>query len=415
MKKILWVTNVLIGHHREMMGLDNRITGGTWMHAAYVASIENKNYQLHIVTIENVPEMQIGHKDGNSFYILPGNAINQYDIKSEKNKREWQAVCEMVNPDLVVIWGTETRFAYLAMTVMQHIPMLIYMQGVMRSIVDHYYDGVPFNYRYRTIRDFADCINKQSRINTYKKQVELEERMLKMATAVIVENDWCEDVCRGINKRLMVFRNKLPIGEVFYNKRWSEDKMIPHTIFTNAGGYPIKGHHVLLKALAIVKHTYPDFKCFIPGIRLETFNSFKRKSGYYTYLSNLIKKGGLEGNVQYVGSLSSEQMVDYLLKCNVYVMPSIVENHSSSLIESMVVGAPSVSSLVGGVADIVIHGRNGLLYNSLDAISLAGIINRLFEDNQLAKSLSSNCTAFRITRSNDFGKELISIYNSFFN
>ena len=405
LKNVLWITNVLIGHHREMVGLDNKVKGATWLHAAYAATLNNQDYKLHIATIDDVPRMLTGEKDGNCFYILPGNDSGNYDINSSNRIKDWQTLKEIVKPDLVVVWGTETRFAYLAMKVMKDIPKLIYMQGVIRCIADHYYEGIPNEFRFKSLRDYADRINKKSQINVFKQQIHFEEEMLKMATAVIVENDWCEDVCRGINPDLRVFRNKLPISEAFFSKRWSINKMEPHTIFTNAGGYAIKGHHILFKALAIVKSVCPDVKCYVPGVKLDVYDTFIRRSSYIMYLNYLIKEYHLENNIEYVGGLTSEQMVEYLTKSNMYVMPSVVENHSSSLIESMVVGTPSVSSLVGGVANLISHGYNGFLYNSLDANSLAGLILRVF-DKSIASFLSDNCKDFRFSRMNDFGKEL---------
>ena len=151
-------------------------------------------------------------------------------------------------------------------------------------------------------------------------------------------------------------------------------------------------------------------KCFLPGYTLQTFMPFRRKTGYMKYLESLIYDNGLQDNVVYTGSLTSEQMVDYLVKSHIYVMPSIMENHSSSLIEAMVAGAPCVSSLVGGTASLVQHKRNGILYNSLDYKSLAGNIIRLFEDDELAMTVGHNALDMREDRKQDFGAEMNAIY-----
>ena len=123
-------------------------------------------------------------------------------------------------------------------------------------------------------------------------------------------------------------------------------------------------------------------------------------------LNDLIDQYDLPGNIIYTGSLSSEEMVDHLATCNVYVMPSVMENHSSSLIEAMMVGAPSVGSLVGGTASLVRHRENALLYNSLDTRSLAGNIIRVFEDDVLAERLSEHALKIREERASDFGEEI---------
>lgn len=411
--KILWITNILFAHHKTMMGLDaSQVTGGTWLNAAYEASLAEPSLELHIATIGDVPSTRSAKKLGNTFYILPGISSRDYDISSPANLEAWKNLIERVKPDAAIVWGTETRFAYVAMKALKDVPTAIYMQGVIGSICEHYYEGVPEKYKMRTLRDLIDKHNSKSQYNMFMSQRVLENEMFKMADAVIVENDWCEDMCRNINPALKVFRNMLPIREGFYAKKWDSAKIEKHSIFTNAGGYPIKGHHILFKALAIVKKRFPDFKCYIPGEKLSTFDSIKRRTGYMMYLSKLIKDNGLQDNIVYTGRVSSEGMADLIARCNIYVMPSIVENHSSSLIEAMIVGAPSISSLVGGTASLIVHKENGILYNSLDAESLAGNIIRLFDDDELTESIAKNSLEIRLARKQDFGKEMNKVYSS---
>ena len=78
------------------------------------------------------------------------------------------------------------------------------------------------------------------------------------------------------------------------------------------------------------------------------------------------------------------EMATYMSKCNVFAMPSAIENHSSTLIEAMMVGAPCVTSYVGGVADYLRHGENGFMYRFDEPETLAGYVMRLFEDTELA-------------------------------
>lgn len=408
--KVLWITNILFSHHREMMGLNDTIAGGSWLYAAYQGSLNDSNIELHIITSADVDKVKKSCKDGNTFYILPGGGARTMDINSAKNLKNVESLIASIKPDVAVLWGTESHLAYLFAKSLKAIPTVVYMQGVIKSIYDHYYDGMPLKYHYATVRDIFDSINPHSSINEFKKQAALERVILESSDAVIVENDWCEDICRSINPRLRIFRNKLPIRDLFFQNRWSIDKMKPYSIFTNAGGYPIKGHHVLLKALSIVKKQYPDFICYIPGERLSTFKSIKRRTGYSKMLEDLIMKGNLQDNIIYTGFLSSDEMVEHLCTCNAYVMPSVMENHSSSLIEAMIVGAPCISSLVGGVADIAVHGENALIYNSTDSENLAGCIIRLFNNPELAVKLGAAAELTKESRKQNFGEEMNHIY-----
>lgn len=406
------MTNIMFEHHRTMMGLDpSAVVGGAWLNAAYSASTGLDNLQLHIATVADIPQRKEGYRDGHSFYILPGGGHRNYDVNLNSNIREWEILRQEIQPDVVIIWGTETSFAYLAAKTMRGIPMAIYMQGVMSSISSHFYEGLPHRYQHRTLRDFLDLCNPGSEFYHYSRQSFLESEMLSFADAVIVENDWCEDICRIVNPSLRVFRNKLPIRHLFYNGFWTLEKMKPKTIFTNAGGYPIKGHHILFLALAIVKKQVPDFVCYIPGPKLDLFDNTKRRTGFSVFLNRIIKDGDLNNNIVYTGPLTSEEMVKFIESCNVYVMPSMVENHSSSLIEAMIVGAPCISSLVGGTASLINHNQNGILYNSLDYNSLAGYILRVLNDDEFANKLGKNAFKIRRERECSFGDEMLNIYS----
>ena len=409
--KILWITNILFDHHRSMVGLDPTIvTGGSWLNAAYNASLNNTEIQLHIATSGINKELLQSEKEGNVFYLVPGGYNNGYDIHSDVNYRSWRHLRELVQPDVVVVWGTESRFSYVAMKAMHGLPIVIYMQGVIQSVYEHYFDGVPQKYKCSTLRDIVDKLNPKSAYNNFRNQVPIENEMLRMATGVIVENDWCEDMCKSVNSKLIVFRNNLPIRQVFRSREWALDKIERNSIFTNAGGYPIKGHHILFEAIAIVKEVYPNVKCYVPGEKLSAYDGIKRQTGYAKMLNQLIKRHNLHDNIIYTGRLTSEQMVEHISRCNVYAMPSMMENHSSSLIEAMMVGAPSIGSLVGGIASLVKHRENALLYNSLDSRSLAGNIIRVFQDDALAMKLSQNALNIRHERLDDFGNEMNHIY-----
>ncbi len=410
--KILWVTNVPFAHHNEMLGRSNgAVSGGSWLYAAYDAVKDNANIELHVVTSYFVKTYKKQQYGNSYFHILPGGNIKSYNPESYTNRLLCEQFKKIISPDLVVIWGTESKLGYLMSEVFRDKPIVVYMQGVIQSIYQRYYDGVPASCRYKTLRDFIDLFNKQEQYKNFKAQTKLECGILLNAKAAIVENDWCEDQCKMINLNLLFYRNNLPIRKDYFKYDWRLENIERHTIFVNAGGYPIKGHHILFQALAIVKKIYPDVKVRIPGANyISMYNSIKYKTGYFKWLMQIINKNNLLDNIEFVGILAPIEMAESIQRCNVYVMPSICENHSSSLIEAMIVGAPCVSSLVGGVGTLIDNKKNGIIYDSVDYVALAGNIVRVFSDDKLASNLSDNAKMIRPYRDGDFGKEMNQIY-----
>jgi glycogen synthase len=59
------------------------------------------------------------------------------------------------------------------------------------------------------------------------------------------------------------------------------------------------------------------------------------------------------------------------------------------VVEALAAGTPVISTDVGGVAEVVRDGENGLLVPSGDADALAGAIRRYFADDSLRERLRS--------------------------
>jgi glycosyltransferase involved in cell wall biosynthesis len=72
------------------------------------------------------------------------------------------------------------------------------------------------------------------------------------------------------------------------------------------------------------------------------------------------------------------------------------------LLEAMALGKPVVTTPVGGVAELVEHGRNGLLVPPEDPVALAAALRRLCDDPGAARSMGQE--GMRDTRAR-FGLE----------
>ena len=73
----------------------------------------------------------------------------------------------------------------------------------------------------------------------------------------------------------------------------------------------------------------------------------------------------------------------------VAALPSRIEGLSQSLLEAMALGIAVVASDAGGNADLVTHGRTGLLVPPLDPAAWADALTRLLGEPQLAAQLAA--------------------------
>lgn len=392
--KILWITNTPIGPLGEK--LYGKPSDGVWMSALLSDFEKAHEHQVVVATTAAVSEpLKVTDESGIVFYALPNSVPLIYSENKSGNTAAWKKLLADEQPDLIQIWGTEFTHGLCALRVAGKIPSVIYMQGYLGSIARHYLAGISHRELKKTVtfRDMfkRDSIEQQQQ--KYYASTKKEKEMFCLAGAIICENDWCEDSVRAVVPQIDVYRCPLSVNHVFSTRRWDKKKAEKYSVICTASGYPLKGLHMVLRAIALLKEDYPDIKLYVPGTKMVSDGSIKwmlRKRGYTKYIEKLIRKLDIEKHIVWLGRLTQEQLAEQYAQTQVFVLSSSIENHSSSLKEAMMVGTPSVASAVGGVPEYVRHGENGFLYRFEEYEIMAGYIRKLFEDDELACRFSEN-------------------------
>ena len=414
--KVLWVVNSIL--NQFSLKLYNKPANGVWMDALLEDFKGKVGYEIIVATTIKTKKT-VKFIDGNiKYYALPDNFPILYNENKRKNKKAWQELLNEEKPDLIQIWGTEFTHGLCALRLAKNLPSVIYIQGYIGSISKYYQAGISYKELKRTVT-FRDIIKRDSVLKQQKKyfkQAKKEAEMLALAGSIISENNWCDVNLQAIVPSLNIYHCPLNINKVFSHFKWNINNAEKHSVICTASGYTIKGLHMLLRAVAILKPKYPDIKLYVPGTPQVSDGSIKgfiRKNGYTKYIEKLIKELEIKDNIVWLGRLSQEDLAKEYTKHRVFVMPSAIENHSSSLKEAMLVGMPCISSYVGGIPEYVNHGENGFLYRYEEYAVLADYICKLFENNDLANKLSNNAHDSMIKLHDEdklFG-QIINIYN----
>ena len=75
-------------------------------------------------------------------------------------------------------------------------------------------------------------------------------------------------------------------------------------------------------------------------------------------------------------------MAEVMSIFNIFALPSLNEGMGRVLVEAMALGKPIVATDVGGISDLVIHGKNGLLVPVADSQALASEIEFLMANSE---------------------------------
>ena len=137
---------------------------------------------------------------------------------------------------------------------------------------------------------------------------------------------------------------------------------------------PIKGHDVLLRALA--RPGTP------PAIRLYVFGEGPLEPSLRALGAEL----DLGDRVTFLGF--RENMPGYLRQLDAMAMPSRHEGIPYAALEAMAMGVPLVASDVGGLHEILEHEADALLVPPEDPAALADAIARLHDDGDLRARLA---------------------------
>lgn len=97
--------------------------------------------------------------------------------------------------------------------------------------------------------------------------------------------------------------------------------------------------------------------------------------------------------VVFTGKLSTQNLKQEYQKANAFVLPAIVDQKGDTeglgvvLIEAIEYGLPVIASNVGGIPDVIIHGKTGLLVEQKNPDALADAFIKIADNPSLSKGL----------------------------
>lgn len=288
-------------------------------------------------------------------------------------------------PDVIHSWGVEYHHALALVNAAEKEGMLPHMaasiQGLCSRIAPHYSDGLPASaLRSRTIRDIMRHDSILAQQKQYTQRGELEIEALGKLGHVIGRTEWDRKNALEINPNVQYHHCDETLRDVFYTDQWAYSRCRKHRIFASSCSYPVKGFHILLEALTIVRQQYPDTEIAVTGrsFLAGDIKSLARQNGYEKYLRHLVKRNRLDGAVHFLGHLSAQDMKQAYLDANVFVLSSTMENSPNALGEAMLLGLPCVAADVGGMTSLMGE-EEGILCAPVDPESMARGICRVFE------------------------------------
>jgi len=145
-------------------------------------------------------------------------------------------------------------------------------------------------------------------------------------------------------------------------------------IGTVASFLQLKGHRYLIDALSILKKKIANFHTVLVGEG--PTRSEIEKQIRITKLSNLVTLTGYYPNAS-----------EIIRMFDIFVLPSITEGVPYTILEAMSQRKPIVATCVGGIPEVVVNGKTGILVSPRDSLALAQAMERLLVNPKLAQEM----------------------------
>lgn len=140
---------------------------------------------------------------------------------------------------------------------------------------------------------------------------------------------------------------------------------------------PYKGQKYLIQALAKLVKVRKDFLCLFAG------DGAEREE-----LEDLTRQLHLQNHVRFLGN--RKDIYHVMKQSDIFVLPTLVENHSLAVMEAQVIGMPVITTRVGGNPELLTHLHTGMLVEPRNSEELYEAILLLMQNPDLRRKLSEN-------------------------
>lgn len=394
--RILWFSNTPASG-AEYLNLSSNLGG--WLSSLDKAISDKVDLSVvfyHSLPVEPFLHNRISYYPIHSKLSFFKKVLNVvYPIVFDKeNLDHYIKLIRRVNPDIIHIHGTENSFGCIIDKI--EIPVIVSIQGNLNICLHKYFSGLiakhallKFPY-FKGLRSFPYYHSFTRDYWWFRKAAQRELNNLKNAKYIVGRTDWD----RRITKVFAPHSNYYIVNEIlrepFYKAQWTLNFSKKILLFTTNGDTPYKGFETLCLVLYYLNSLGIDVEWRVAGI--------KDSDLIVKVVKRALKGKYPTQGLILLGSLNSEQLVNELVSCNIYVMPSHIENSPNNLCEAMLVGVPCIATYAGGTGSILRDKIDGITIQNGDPWALTGAILELHENPKLAEKYSANARAAAMNR-----------------
>ena len=150
---------------------------------------------------------------------------------------------------------------------------------------------------------------------------------------------------------------------------------------------PVYGPEVLIRAVEKVLQNNPNIRLSVAG------------DGELTeHLKRMVHYRELDSQITFTGYIPNYRIYQFIQEHDMMVMPSLREAFGVAALETGACGRPVIATRVGGIPEVVLNGRTGILVPPDDVDALATAITTLAADTAMRQGMGQ--AAYEYVRDN---------------
>lgn len=271
-----------------------------------------------------------------------------------------------IQPDIVHGQGTERDCAICA--TFSGFPNVLTIHGNMR-LVAKFLRAKPLTYYWLAVRLEGLCLQKTS--------------------GVVAISSYTQSSVAPYTRRTWMVPNA--VHPSFFDLPRKPDAQ--PRIFCAANIGSRKNQIGLIKAL--------DALAAIAPIKLVFAGAGTDADAYYQDFKHMV---GDRPWCEYLGTLDRHALKTEMSRAMLGILPSFEDNCPMVVLEAAAAGLPFAASAIGGIPDLIEHGKTGLLFNPRQPASIRSSVESLIAGNGLAEQLATSARAHAV---NQFSAESV--------
>jgi L-malate glycosyltransferase len=204
----------------------------------------------------------------------------------------------------------------------------------------------------------------------------LSRKIWKNAKAVITNSEGLKNLAQQTAKRqkIEVICNGVDINQFYPNTAFNQE----FTIISTSRLIKRKGIDYLIDAFIDFKKKYNDSCLIIIG-----------DGDLKDELINKVSNAGINNKVTFLGTIKHDDLPDFYQNADVFVLPSLNEGMSNSLLEAMASGLAIIATDTGGVKELI-NEENGFIINQKNSADIFSSLEKLYKNKDLLIKIKKN-------------------------